>query len=138
MSIKNNKEKLHSVWKNMKSRCNNPKAGFYNCYGGRGIIVCDEWKKFLSFYNDMVADYKSGLELDRIDNNGSYSKENCRWTDRKTQINNSRIVINARHLSYLGISDTVRNWAKYLGINRTTLDQRVRCGWSMERIINYN
>lgn len=79
----------YSSWQHMKDRCLNPKNKYYNNYGGRGIIVCDRWMKFENFLEDM-GDRTKELSLDRIDNNKGYSKENCKWSTRKEQMNNTR------------------------------------------------
>lgn len=79
----------YAIWSQMRQRCNNPKNKDYNNYGGRGITVCIEWNSFDQFLKDMV-ERPNDLTLDRINNDGPYSKENCRWTDRKTQVLNTR------------------------------------------------
>lgn len=80
---------IYAVWMGMVARCRNPKSQAYKYYGGRGITVCERWLKFENFHADM-APRPDGLTLDRIDNNGHYCKENCRWTDWKTQRENQR------------------------------------------------
>ena len=84
--------KLAYVWSCMKQRTSNPSNKKYPDYGGRGISVCDEWKQsFQSFYDwSMAHGYKEGLSIDRIDNDGNYTPENCRWTTAKTQSSNKR------------------------------------------------
>lgn len=77
------------TWVHMRDRCNNPSnPGFHN-YGGRGIGICERWSEFANFYEDM-GDPPVGFTLDRIDNEGGYCKENCRWADKKTQAANTR------------------------------------------------
>ena len=82
-------EPIYAVWMSMVARCRNSRNNAYKDYGGRGITVCERWLKFENFYEDM-APRPDGLTLDRIDNDGPYCKENCRWTDWKTQRANQR------------------------------------------------
>lgn len=81
--------KEYRCWRALKSRCNNPNHAQYKDYGGRGITVCERWNAFLNFYEDMGKS-PEGSEIDRIDNNKGYFKENCRWTTRKTNSRNRR------------------------------------------------
>lgn len=124
---------LYDVWKTMKQRCGNPKNRGYHNYGGRGICVCDEWKSnFQSFYDwSMDNGYKQGLTIDRIDVNGNYCPENCRWVDRRVQANNMRVN---RMITYNGETDTLANWSRRLNINYYTLEQRLnKFHWPVEK-----
>lgn len=83
--------KIYMVWLEMTARCRCKSNNSYERYGGRGISVCHEWhESFIKFYNDMHSSYSDGLEIDRIDNDGNYCKENCRWVTRKVNIANRR------------------------------------------------
>lgn len=84
--------RLYAIWCGMKQRCNNPNNPAYRYYGGRGIRVCPEWQNdFLIFQHWSVLNgYRNDLEIDRIDNDGNYKAQNCRWTNRTVQMNNTR------------------------------------------------
>jgi hypothetical protein len=90
--------RLYAVWREIKRRTLNPKHKYYLDYGGRGITICDEWKNdFISFYNWAISNgYEEGkgLSIDRIDNDGNYCPENCRWTTITIQNRNQRIKKN--------------------------------------------
>ena len=87
--------RLYRIWKGIKGRTLNPKHKNYNDYGGRGITICDEWLDVQNFYNWAMANgYSDELSIDRIDNDGSYYPENCRWTTKSIQARNTRIAKN--------------------------------------------
>lgn len=126
---------LYRRWLDIKKRCFNKNSTSYKNYGGRGITMSNEWLVFKNFKNDMGKTFKKELSIERINNDGNYTKNNCCWADNITQVNNSRKVLNAKKISYMGITDTISHWAKYLKIKRTTIDQRRRYSWSVERIL---
>lgn len=117
--------KLQNVYYSMKTRCCNTKSRPYHNYGGRGIAVCCDWlASFSNFKNWAVkSGYREGLTLDRIDVNGDYCPENCRWVPMKTQQNNKRTNI---RLTCKGKTLTLSEWSEALGIPYNCLLTRVR------------
>lgn len=92
--LKHANPKIYRAWKNMRSRCDNSGDEAFMNYGGRGIKVCDLWYDYKEFYEWSIKNgHSDELSLDRIDNNGNYEPSNCRWTDRKTQMRNTRKTI---------------------------------------------
>jgi hypothetical protein len=109
----------YSVWTSMIKRCTNPKTRSFDRYGGRGIKVCERWKKFENFLADMGERPKKGLSLDRINNDGHYEPGNCRWATLKEQARTS-----CRVLEFAGQSKTVAEWAVEFGISSSALSHR--------------
>jgi len=124
----------YKTWASMVHRCTNEKVPSYKYYGGRGIGVCERWLDFLSFYEDM-GDRPDGMTLDRIDNNGDYEPENCRWATRKQQAKNKRPKKQAT-LTHNGESLTVKQWAERLGVKPSTIHQRIKSGWPIEKTLS--
>lgn len=131
--------KLNYIYDHMVARCYSPKDKYYKNYGGRGIKVCDEWKNdSRTFYcwaiengYDEDAPYMK-CTLDRIDVNGDYSPENCRFVDIKTQCNNRT----SNHLiTYNGETHNLVGWEEITGIKRATIAHRLKLGWTVEEAL---
>lgn len=123
---------VYKVWIGIVQRCTDKNYTYYHNYGGRGIKVCDRWlNSFDDFYSDM-GDIPNGMTIERKDNNKGYSKDNCKWATWTEQNNNKRSNINIK----IGENTkTVTQWAKHLGINKSTIYSRVRLGWGIKDAI---
>ena len=120
---------LWRVYQNMKTRCINPKYCLYHRYGGRGITICDEWMNSFTSFREWAFKngYKPELSLDRINNDGNYCPENCKWSTVIEQANNRR---NNRMITINGETDTMANWSRRTGIPYWVIQKRLGCGWS--------
>lgn len=123
--------RAYESWSGMKQRCFNPKKERYPLYGGRGITVCERWLKFDNFFEDM-GPCPVGHSLDRIDSDGNYEPNNCRWATKEVQRNNRRdsLLLTAR-----GKTMSVAQWAREVGISYWTIYTRLECGWNHEDAI---
>jgi hypothetical protein len=128
---KNKTTRIYRAWVDMRRRCLNPKRSDYSYYGGRGIAICDRWSVFVNFLNDL-GEPKQGMTLDRIDVNGNYSPENCRWATRKQQSQNTR---KTRNITYNGKTQCVTEWEKELGFKPVAITMRLKRGWSVEKAL---
>lgn len=114
----------YRVWHNMKTRCCDSKTEEYPQYGGRGIIVCERWKNsFVEFLKDMGLRPTSKHTIERIDNNGSYSPENCKWATYEEQNRNKR---NNHLITYEGKTLCLTEWSEYLSVDRDLIWGRIR------------
>jgi len=130
---KNRKTPEYIVWESMISRCYNQNLKSYKDYGGRGVSVCDEWREdFTVFYRDMGEKPSRLHTIERVDVNGDYCKENCKWASRKEQASNTRR--NLKPIEYNNASLTLNEWSEALGINYMVLYKRIYLrGWSIEK-----
>jgi len=121
----------YKAWSRMITRCCNETYSDYHNYGGRGIKVCEKWRfSFKNFLSDMGLQ-PSGMQLDRIDNNGNYEPSNCRWVNRQTNNRNRRTNV---LLTYNGETLTRIEWAEKLGISAETIRGMQRRGHSDKQI----
>jgi len=121
------------VWLGMRARCHNPKNHAYERYGGRGIFVCDEWRfDFDKFYEDM-GPKPPGMDLDRIDNDKGYSKDNCRWISR---VENSRNTRKTVFFDVNGVKMKIHQIAEMTGQKEGTIAYRIKSGLSAEQVLS--
>ena len=120
------KHPAFAVWRSMLDRCRLPSHQAWKNYGGRGITVCERWQQaFTNFWADMGPSYQRGLDLDRINNDGPYSPENCHWVARRGNSMNKRNT--ERRVDVMALS-------KATGISHTTLYYRLAHGWPLEQL----
>jgi len=117
-----NKLMAWDTWRSMHKRCSDPKTNGYLRYGGAGITVCDEWRDYHSFISDMGLKPTEFHQLDRIDSEKGYFKDNCRWVEQGINQRRSKRV---RHIDFNGINMTLSEWANFLKLSPSTLSTRI-------------
>lgn len=115
----------------MHQRCTNPNAQMWKHYGARGIAVDPRWNDFETFIRDM-GPRPPRHSLERKDNDGNYSPENCHWATSEAQARNTS---RSRRLTLNGETRTVSEWAQLTGIHKATIGARIRLGWSVEEAL---
>ena len=118
---------LYGIWSQIRHRCSSPKFKQYKDYGGRGIKVCERWggvDGFENFLSDM-GERPDGHSIDRIDNNGDYSPDNCRWATQSEQHRNTR---SNKFVEAFGEKKTIAEWSEIYGVNKKTLAARINRG----------
>lgn len=125
--------RLYRIWRGMKDRCYRRENVCYAYYGGRGIKVCDEWASSFEVFVKwaLQSGYDAALTLDRIDVDGDYCPENCKWATRLDQAQNRRCI---RLLTYQGETKPLWEWAEITGVPVSLISGRVSRGWPAERI----
>jgi hypothetical protein len=119
-------------WLSMKQRCFNPNVPDFSRYGGQGITVCERWRNsFANFLADM-GERPQGMTLDRIDNEGDYTPENCRWATESAQQRNTSVSI---YLTINGETRSIMEWAKIAVVHVGTMRRRFHAGWAHEDIV---
>jgi len=127
------KHPLWGVWSAMLQRCTDPNCAAYPNYGGRGISVCERWRSFPAFLEDMESTYQRGLSIDRKENDGNYEPSNCRWATAKTQGRNRRVCTMID--TPWGVMN-VAEAAERIGMDRNRFRTRVRLGWTTKQLFN--
>lgn len=123
----------YKTWAQMKNRCSNPKAHNFSLYGGRGIRVCDRWfNSFETFFQDMGFCPSQKHSIERIDTNGDYHPENCKWATAIEQANNTR---RNRFLEFQGRKMTIAQWSRETGIAYANIYHRINHGWSIRHAL---
>lgn len=129
-----NKYKISVAYSAIKQRCYNPKCKAYKNYGARGIKMCQEWfdNPILFYEWAMKNGYCKGLEIDRINNDGDYEPNNCRWVSHIENNNNRR---GCKYIEFNSQIHTISQWADILGFNKSVLYSRLFEGWSIEKAL---
>lgn len=123
----------YSTWANMIQRCDNPRSTDWQWYGGRGVKVCERWKDFALFLEDM-GERPPGMTLDRVDVDGDYTPDNCRWASAVEQARNRR---NSRLIEHEGETRTIAEWSELRSIPYHRLYQRIQRGWPAGRALGF-
>lgn len=124
----------YRTYRAMMDRCYRENANNYNSYGGRGIKVCSEWHNIQEFEKWVEkSGFKKGLSIERINVNEDYSPSNCRWATPKEQANNRR---NTKYIEWKGEKHTISEWADILKVNRSTLNNRIYRGWTIDKMFS--
>lgn len=121
------RQSMRARFDSMHSRCYDPKSDRFYRYGARGIYVCDRWHDFNTYYADMGDPPDPGYSIDRIDNDGPYSPENCRWATGSQQARNRK---DTHKITVDGVTQSLTGWAESSGIPRTAIQRRLQRGWS--------
>lgn len=122
---------IHSRYQHIKERCYNPNSKSYKRYGGRGISMCDEWLNSYQAFEEWCLShgFENNLAIDRIDNDGDYSPENCRFVTLKENNQKRRTTV---YYTIDGITKNLQQWCDYYNINRGTVVTRLKNGWTIE------
>ncbi|WP_277679659.1 hypothetical protein [Gracilibacillus dipsosauri] len=134
MATTSNRNRLYRIWAGMKSRCTNRNATHYESYGGRGITVCVEWLNSFESFRDwaLLNGYNDDLSIDRIDVNGNYEPDNCRWVTREEQGRNRRTN---SIFKIDGVEKPLVVWCEKFNIPYRTVKSRLALGWDIKKAL---
>ena len=126
--------KLYKTWTGIKNRCYNQKSSHYLNYGKRGISMCEEWRNSFVAFHRWCCDngYRAGLSIDRINNDGNYEPDNCRWATRDVQANNRRSVV---YIEHANTTMSMSEWARSKKMSVQLLRYRLKAGWPIEKAL---
>lgn len=124
---------IYGVWSKMKDRCTNTKVQSYAAYGGRGITVCERWQSFDLFFADMGERPSPNHSIDRIDNDGPYSPENCRWVG--SVLEQRKNCRDNRRITYKGETLILAEWERKTGFSADVISSRIAAGWDIDRVM---
>lgn len=131
-SVRGKMTRTYECWESMIQRCTNPRCKAFSNYGGRGIKVCKRWRdSFEAFLADM-GEKPTGLQIDRIENDGNYEPSNCKWATRKEEARNKR---SNRHLTINGETRCLAEWSERSGIKSGTIRERIKAGRDLKSAI---
>ena len=127
--------RLHREWRKIRYRCSKLGHDRWEDYGGRGITVCPEWRNSFEAFRDwaLANGYRDDLTIDRINVNGNYCPENCRWVTNQVQQNNRR---DNHYIEYNGEKHTITEWARLYGLKENALVHRILRGWDIGRALH--
>ena len=127
--------RLYRIWRAMRRRCSDKNQLSYTWYGGKGIIVCDEWDSYENFKSWAIAKgYEENLSIDRIDNDGDYTPDNCRWATNLTQGNNTT---RNKKITFNGETLNISQWSRKLGGKGSLVANRIKLlGWSPDEAVS--
>ena len=125
------KQRTYTCWRDMIRRCSDDRHKDFERYGGRGILVCERWLSFDNFLSDM-GEIPQRMSLERINNDGSYSPENCRWASYPDQARNKSVT---RKVTHNGVTMCLTDWSKKTGITLGAIRYRYKAGWDVEKML---
>jgi hypothetical protein len=126
---------LYNIWHSMRERCLCATYRDYKYYGGRGITICEAWSDYAVFRAwALSAGFSKGMTLDRRDSDGHYTHDNCRWIPKSRQQDNTRRV---NKLTTGGVTRSLPEWARLLGISPEVLRTRLKAGWTHDQILTF-